>query len=53
MRKQASYLKKYGNLTLYTALQREAAHARWKAYYRQKYQIAFVLAVPCPFTFTP
>jgi hypothetical protein len=53
VRKKASYFKKYGDLTLYTALQREAAHARWKVYYRQKYRIAFVMAIPCPFTLMP
>ena len=39
MRKRQSYIKKYGSTAgprLYTALQREAAHARWKAYYRDR-----------------
>lgn len=39
MRIKKSYVKKHGKLAgskLLTALQKEAAHARWKAYYRKK-----------------
>lgn len=36
MRKKASYQKKYGNLKLYSALQSQAAQARWKAFYRDR-----------------
>lgn len=37
MRRIESYIRKYGPLdgpVLYRTLQREAAHARWKAFYR-------------------
>jgi hypothetical protein len=39
MRKRQSYLIKYGPVIgaiLYRALQREAAQARWKAFYRDR-----------------
>jgi hypothetical protein len=37
MRRLSSFIRKYGPVTgplLLRALQREAAHARWKAFYR-------------------
>jgi hypothetical protein len=39
MRKRDSYLRKYGQelgTIIYTTLQKEAAQARWKAYYRDR-----------------
>ncbi len=39
MRKRQYYLKKYGPVIgeiLYRTLQREAAQARWKAFYRDR-----------------
>lgn len=36
MRKKEAYLKKYGDLVLYHALQSQAAQARWKAWYRDR-----------------
>ena len=37
MRRLASYIRKYGEVEgriIYHALQSQAAHARWKAFYR-------------------
>jgi hypothetical protein len=42
MRKRQSYLKKYGQVNgevLYRTLQREAAQARWKAFYRDRKEL--------------
>ena len=50
MRKNASYLKKYGDLTPHTALQREAALARWEGVLSAEIPGRFRYAVPCPFT---
>jgi hypothetical protein len=39
MRTEKSYIKKYGKdagTKMFKALQKEAAHARWKAHYRNK-----------------
>lgn len=39
MRRLDSYIRKYGSVDgplLYRTLQREAAHARWKAFYRRR-----------------
>lgn len=39
MRRIESYIRKYGpedGPLLYRTLQREAAHARWKAFYRRR-----------------
>ena len=36
MRKRDSYIRKYGDDVLYRLLQSQAAHARWKAYYRDR-----------------
>ena len=39
MRRLDSYIRKYGpveGLIIYRTLQREAAHARWKAFYRER-----------------
>lgn len=39
MRRLDSYIRKYGDhhgRIIYRTLQREAAHARWKAFYRNR-----------------
>jgi hypothetical protein len=39
MRRLDSYIRKYGPVEgpiIYRTLQREAAHARWKAFYRDR-----------------